>query len=57
MEDQLQSKIDHKRDKTVTTSKMDDLKIVYTEKYQNFIDARKRELYLKSAVGRRFLKT
>ncbi len=30
--------------------------MVYTEEYGNFEEARKRELYLKSSAGRRFLK-
>ncbi len=48
---------EHRRGKTITTSRMSNLTIVYTEEYENFGDARKRELYLKSAAGRRFLKT
>lgn len=47
---------EHKCGKTRTTSRMSDLEVVYTEEYLNFADARKRELYFKSAVGRRFLK-
>ncbi|MGB3922096.1 MAG: GIY-YIG nuclease family protein [Minisyncoccia bacterium] len=39
-----------------TTSRMSGIKVVYTEVYDNFNEARKRELYLKSAAGRRFLK-
>ena len=35
---------------------MIDLKVVYTEEYDILEQARKRELYLKSAAGRRFLK-
>ena len=31
--------------------------MIYSEKYDNLSDARKREKYLKSAVGRKFLKT
>ena len=42
---------------TVTTSRMKDLEIVYKECYDDFITARKRELYFKSAAGRKFLKT
>jgi len=30
--------------------------VMYTESYSLFDEARKRELYLKSAAGRRFLK-
>lgn len=47
---------EHKRGKTKTTSKMKSLRVVYTEEYNDFEHARKRELYLKSAAGRRFLK-
>jgi hypothetical protein len=35
---------------------MKDLVIVYTENYETFAEARKRELYFKSAAGRRFIK-
>lgn len=42
--------------KTRTTSHMDCLEIIYTESFCSFAEARKRELYLKSAAGRRFLK-
>ena len=47
---------EHRSGHTVTTSKMKDLKIIYKEIYQNFEEARKRELYFKSAAGRRFIK-
>ncbi|OGG52543.1 hypothetical protein A2851_01510 [Candidatus Kaiserbacteria bacterium RIFCSPHIGHO2_01_FULL_53_29] len=47
----------HKNKHTQTTAKMENLSIAYVEKFDNFDDARKRELYLKSAAGRRFLKT
>ena len=48
---------EHKSGKTLTTRRMDDLKVVYTEVHPDFEVARKRELYLKSAAGRRFLKS
>jgi len=48
---------EHQRGKTKTTSLMTNLKIAYTEKYDDFSSARERELYLKTAAGRRFLKT
>ncbi len=35
---------------------MDALKVVYKEEFQDFVSARKREVYFKSAAGRRFLK-
>ncbi|MCX6765431.1 MAG: GIY-YIG nuclease family protein [Candidatus Moranbacteria bacterium] len=47
---------EHKQGKTKTTRKMDELKIVYTEKYKNFKEVRRREVYFKTAAGRRFLK-
>lgn len=47
---------EHKNGKTQTTRKMEELTVVYTEEYNTMADARKRELYLKSAAGRRFLK-
>ena len=47
---------EHKRGKTKTTSKMRELKTVYTEEHEKYNTARKRELYLKSSAGRRFLK-
>ena len=48
---------EHKSGHTVTTGKMRNIKLVYTEKYDTLAEARKRELYLKSAAGRKFLKT
>ena len=47
---------EHKSGHTQTTKKMKDLVVVYTEKYDSFDKARYRELYLKTAAGRRFLK-
>ena len=47
---------EHRSGKTRTTRKMVGLKIVYAENYDNFDEARKRELYFKSAAGRRFIK-
>ena len=47
---------EHKRGKTITTRKMDNLKLIYKEEYNNFEEARKRELYFKTAAGRKFLK-
>ena len=48
---------EHRTGQTRTTRLMKNLEIVYTEQYPDFITARKREVYLKSAAGRRFLKT
>ena len=46
---------EHKQGKTITTSKMQNLMVVYTEEFDNFPTARKREIYLKTAAGRRYL--
>lgn len=46
---------EHKRGGTQTTSRMKGLVVAYSEKFDSFVEARKRELYLKSAAGRRFL--
>ncbi len=48
---------DHKsKNGSRTTSMMDDLKVVYTEEFENFKEARAREIYFKTSAGRRFLK-
>ena len=47
---------EHKSGHAITTAKMKKVALVYQEKYKTFEEARKRELYLKSAAGRRFLK-
>ncbi len=47
---------EHISGKTKTTKHMQGLKIVYTEEVLSRDTARKRELYLKSAAGRKFLK-
>ncbi len=47
---------DHKSKHTRTTARMHNLIVVYTEQFDSFEEARKRELYFKSAAGRRFLK-
>ena len=48
--------VEHKRGKTITTSKMSKLSVEYFETFDSFEEARKRELYFKTAAGRRFLK-
>lgn len=48
--------MEHKSGKTITTRKMKNFVLIYKEEYLNFEDARKRELYFKSAAGRRYLK-
>jgi putative endonuclease len=47
---------EHRSGKTRTTRRMGNVDVVYTEKYDTFDEACRRELYLKSAAGRRFLK-
>jgi predicted GIY-YIG superfamily endonuclease len=47
---------EHKRGKTRTTRRMQGLRLVYKEEYDNFKDARERELYFKTAAGRIFIK-
>ena len=47
---------EHCSGQTETTSRMSNLVLVYKEEYATFEEARKRELYLKSVAGRRFLK-
>ena len=47
---------EHRSGHTRTTSRMNDLVLVYKEEYATFEEARKRELYLKSATERKFLK-
>jgi len=48
--------VEHKNGKTITTSKMKNISIAYIEEFDSIEKARKRELYFKSAAGRRFLK-
>ncbi len=47
---------EHKFGKTATTARMNGFELMYKEEYTTFGEARQRELYLKSAAGRRFLK-
>jgi putative endonuclease len=47
---------EHRSGHTITTSRMTDLRVVYTEGFIDFVSARKRELYFKTAAGRKFLK-
>ena len=47
---------EHRSGGTKTTKKMPGLVVVYTEEHLDFVSARKREKYLKTAAGRRFLK-
>ncbi len=47
---------EHGGGNTITTSRMNDLHLVYQERFNSFKEARERELYFKTAAGRRFLK-
>jgi len=47
---------EHRSGKTITTSRMTVFSVVYKEEFEKSEDARKRELYFKSAAGRRLLK-
>ena len=47
---------EHKRGKTQTTARMKNFELLYKEEYNNFEEARNRELYFKSATGRKFIK-
>ena len=47
---------EHASGKTITTRKMDSVRLIYKEEYDSFIEARNRELYFKTAAGRKFLK-
>ncbi len=47
---------EHKRGQTISTKYLKNIKVVYTESFESRELARDRELYLKSAAGRRFLK-
>jgi putative endonuclease len=57
MTNNLQRRLgEHRQGHTLTTRRMSNIEVVYTEDHPEFSEARKRELYLKSAAGRRFLK-
>ena len=48
---------EHRRGKTKSTRKLKNIQLVYQEVYDDFETARIRELFFKTAAGRRFLKT
>jgi putative endonuclease len=48
--------LEHVRGKTKTTRAMVGLRLIYKEEYDTVEKARKREIYLKTAAGRKFLK-
>ena len=47
---------EHSMGKTITTARMTALELIYKEEFYIFEEARKREVYLKTAAGRRYLK-
>lgn len=47
---------EHKRGKTITTRKMEKIELIYKEEFGDFGEARKRELYFKTAAGRKYIK-
>lgn len=47
---------EHRSGHTTSTKNLKNLIVIYTEKYDRFEEARKREVYLKTAAGRRFIK-
>ncbi|MEO8637296.1 MAG: GIY-YIG nuclease family protein [Candidatus Taylorbacteria bacterium] len=47
---------EHRSGHTISTRKMKELSVVYKEEYATFEEARAREVYFKSAAGRRLLK-
>jgi len=47
---------EHRRGKTISTRKMIEPKLIYKEEYKTFEEARRREKYLKTAAGRKWLK-
>ena len=47
---------EHKRGHTKTTKKMKNFEVIHTEEFETFEEARKREVYFKTAAGREYLK-
>ncbi|MBK7433155.1 MAG: GIY-YIG nuclease family protein [Chitinophagaceae bacterium] len=48
---------EHNAGKTKSTKGYRPWELLYTEKVSNRLDARKREIYLKSGIGKEFLKS
>ena len=48
---------EHVRGQTQYTKKFVDIHLIYTEEFEDYKSARKREKYLKSGCGKEFLKT
>lgn len=49
--------IEHNNGKSIYTKRFMPWKVIYTEECVKILDARKREKYLKTSAGRRFLKS
>lgn len=47
--------IEHNNGKTKSTSPYRPFKLIYTEEHKTYTEARKREIFLKSGQGRKFL--
>ena len=47
---------EHNAGNTATTRKMGKVKVLYSEEFQDLEEAKKREVYFKTAAGRRFIK-
>ena len=48
---------EHNAGKTKSTKGFRPWKLIYTEQTTNMLEARKREIYLKSGIGKEFLKS
>lgn len=46
---------EHNSGKSIYTKRYKPWKLIYTEEFENYVDVRKREKYLKSASGRRIV--
>jgi putative endonuclease len=49
--------LEHKRGNTKSTRYLENPSVVYTKEHPSFEKAREREVYFKTAAGRRFLKS
>ena len=47
---------EHKRGQSKYTRKFKDIELIYTENFENYVLARKKEKYLKSGCGKEFLR-
>src|SRR4030042_327901 len=48
---------DHEMGRVKTTKSQRPVQLVYSEEFENYTDARKREIYLKTGTGRDWLKS